>query len=132
MKDPLPAELPQMWIRHAKSDLRMAEIALVSPEILFEDACFHAQQCVEKALKGLLSHLNISFPRTHVIEVLLDLLSASGIEIPTDIDEAFTLTQYAVETRYPGAWESIDREEAKRALLISADVLKWVEEKLSV
>ena len=108
----------------------MAEIALVSPEILFEDACFHAQQCVEKALKGLLSHLNISFPRTHVIEVLLDLLSTSGIEIPTDIDEAFTLTQYATQTRYPCKWEAIDREETERAILIADKVLKWVEELL--
>jgi HEPN domain-containing protein len=127
MKNPLPAEIPQTWIRHAKSDLRMAEIALDSPGILFEDACFHAQQCAEKALKGLLTHLNISFPRTHAIEVLLDILSASGIEIPPDIDEAFTLTQYAVETRYPGKWEEVNKEETERAILVAKNILNWVE-----
>jgi HEPN domain-containing protein len=130
MKDPLPAEIPQEWIRHAMSDLRMAEIALDNPGILFEDACFHAQQCAEKALKALLTHLDISFPRTHAIEVLLDLLSSSGIEVPPIIDVADVLSQYAVQTRYPGKWEAIDREETEKAILIAANVLKWVEELL--
>ncbi len=130
MKDPLPAEIPQEWFRNAKSDLRIAEIAMVNPGILFEDACFHAEQCAEKALKALLTHLDISFPRTHAIEVLLDLLATAGIVVPPNIDEADTLTQYAVQTRYPGKWEAIDREETEKAILIAADVLKWVEELL--
>jgi HEPN domain-containing protein len=119
MKDPLPAEIPQEWIRHAKSDLHIAEIAMVNPGILLEDACFHAQQCAEKALKGLLTHLNISFPRTHVIEVLLDLLSASGVEVPPNIDETFTLTQYAVQTRYPGKWEVVDKGRSGKSYISS-------------
>ncbi len=128
MKDPLPADIPQEWVRYAKSDLRMAEIALDDPGILFEDACFHAQQCAEKALKALLTHLDISFPRTHAIEVLLDLLATAGIEVPPNIDEADILSQYAVQTRYPGKWEAIDREETEKAIFIAANVLKWVEE----
>ncbi len=99
MKDPFPAEIPQEWIRHAKSDLRMAEIALANPGILFEDTCFHAQQCAEKALKALLTHLKIPFPRTHAIEVLLDLLFASGVEVPPNIDEVF----YTYPIRHPDA-----------------------------
>jgi HEPN domain-containing protein len=130
MKDPLPAEIPQEWIRHAKSDLHIAEIALAHPGILFEDACFHAQQCAEKALKALLAHLDISFPRTHAIEVLLDLLVTAGIRVPSNIDEADLLSQYAVQTRYPGRWESIDSEETEKAISIATNVLKWVEELL--
>jgi HEPN domain-containing protein len=81
-------------------------------------------------LKGLLLHLSIAFPRTHAIELLLDLLKNAGSEIPPRIDEAFILTQYAVETRYPGSIEPVERNEAKRALILSAEVLRWVEEKL--
>ena len=97
---------------------------------MLEDACFHAQQSVEKALKGLLSQRSIIFPRTHVIEVLLDLLKNASIIIPPDVDEAFTLTQYAVETRYPGNTEPIDISEARNALLLAGKVLEWVEHTL--
>jgi len=131
MKDPLPVEISQMWLRRARSDLRLGEVALNTPGVMLEDACFHAQQCPEKALKALLTRLNIPFPRTHAIDVLLDLLTKAGIDIPSRIDEAFTLTQYAVQTRYPGEWETINREEAEKALLVASEVLKWVENSLT-
>ncbi len=131
MKDPLPVKVSQMWLRRAHSDLRLGEVALNTPDVMVEDACFHGQQCAEKALKALLSYLNIPFPPTHAIDVLLDLLAKSGVDIPSRIDEAFTLTQYAVQTRYPGEWETIDREEAEKAILVSSEVLKWVEIKLT-
>jgi HEPN domain-containing protein len=42
----------ERWLAFAREDLRMAELAL--PEGLFNQVCFHAQQCVEKAIKGWL------------------------------------------------------------------------------
>jgi HEPN domain-containing protein len=130
MIDPKPDDVVEMWLQRARSDLLLGEVAYNTTGVMLEDACFHAQQCAEKALKGLLSHLNIAFPRTHAIELLLDLLKNAGSDIPHRIDEAFILTQYAVETRYPGSIEPIDRDEARKALLLSTEVLKWVEEKL--
>jgi HEPN domain-containing protein len=126
-----PPESPQAWLERARSDLALADIALRSPDVLLEDACFHTQQCAEKALKALLLQQDIPFPRTHVIEMLLDLLQASGIVVPADVDEAFVLTQYAVQTRYPGAWEPVTQEEARLALDIATCVLAWVEEQLA-
>ncbi len=41
--------------------------------------------------------------------------------------EAFTLTQYAVQTRYPGEWEPVTEEEARSAVETAARVLVWVE-----
>jgi HEPN domain-containing protein len=98
-----------------RSDLRLGEVALNTPGVMAEAACFHAQQSAEKALKGLLSLRRIAFPRTHAIDVLLDLLKNAGTVIPPDGDEALTLSQYAVEARYPGNVEPIDRDEAKKA-----------------
>lgn len=92
-----------------------------------EDACFHAQQCAEKALKALLLQLEIAFPRTHAIEVLLDLLKTRGITIPDEVDEAYELSEYAVQTRYPGEWEPVTKAEARRAMERAALVLAWVE-----
>jgi HEPN domain-containing protein len=100
--------------------------------VLLEDACFHAQQSAEKALKGLLTHLGIPFPRTHVLETLLDLLKADGMVVPANVDEAFELTQYAVQTRYPGEWEPVGKIEARQALDRATLVLTWVENQVNL
>jgi HEPN domain-containing protein len=130
MSDLQPSEVAHRWLRRARSDLALGEAALRTPGVLPEDACFHAQQCAEKALKGLLSGQGIPFPRTHVLEVLLDLLQVHGISVPDDVDEAFALSQYAIQTRYPGDWEPVTRDEAELALERAAQVLAWVERQI--
>jgi len=132
MNDRLPPESPQAWLERARSDLALARAALRLPDVLLEDACFHTQQCAEKALKALLVQRAIPFPRTHVVETLLDLLEASGVTVPADVDEALVLTQYAVQTRYPGDWESVTSEEARFALEVANRVLAWVERQVEV
>lgn len=125
-----PPELAENWLHRSRSDLNLGRAALRTRGVLPEDACFHAQQCVEKALKALLTYLNIPFPRTHVLEMLLDLLKNNGVELPPSVDEAFVLTQYAVQTRYPGEWEAVSKSEARLALERAALVLAWVEMQL--
>ena len=115
MLDRAAPDTPQAWLQRAHSDLNLCRVALETPDIYREDACFHAQQCVEKAIKALLIHLSIDFPHTHVLERLLDLLITSGIQLPSEVDESFTLTQYAVQTRYPGVWEPTTDQEAQAA-----------------
>ena len=115
------------WLIHSRSDLRLAKISLKDTQILPEDCTFHSQQCAEKALKALLIAKNIEFPRTHSVEVLVGLLKASGMVIPEIVDQAFVLTQYAVQTRYPGEWEPITRQEARKAMEMAEYILYWVE-----
>jgi HEPN domain-containing protein len=118
------------WLKRARSDLQLGRVALRAKGVLPEDACFHAQQCAEKALKALLLQQNIAFPKTHAIEVLLDLLKAKGMDIPNGVDEAFELSEYAVQTRYPGDWEPVTKADAQHALERAALVLAWVEAQL--
>jgi len=92
-----------------------------------EDLCFDAQQCCEKALKGLLIYLGLTFPRTHSIGHLLALLEQSGkLDIPGEIKDAAILTDYAVTTRYPGDWEPVDAVEYQQAVELSGKVYEWV------
>lgn len=126
MTDQRSLEIAHTWLQRARSDLLLAKTALNTPGVLPEDACFHAQQSVEKALKALLIQRHVAFPRTHVLETLLDLLKAVGVDVPLAVDEAFVLTQYAVETRYPGDWEPVGREEAVAAIEKAEEVLGWV------
>ena len=124
------SEVVSIWLKRARSDLQLGRVALRSKGVLPEDACFHAQQCAEKALKGLLLQREIVFPKTHTIEVLLDLLKTKGIEIPAGVDEAFELSDYAVQTRYPGEWDPVTKDDARHALERAALVLAWVDGQL--
>jgi len=108
----------------------MGRAALNARGVLPEDAAFHAQQCAEKALKALLLQRGISFPKTHAVEVLLDLLKPRGAEIPKSVDGAFELSEYAVQTRCPGGWESVSKTEARGAVEQAALVLRWVESQM--
>jgi len=126
----VPTDVPLAWMERARSDLQLGRAALRTRGVLPEDACFHAQQCAEKSLKALLLHLKVTFPKTHTIEVLLDLLKKQGVSIPNGVDEAFELSEYAVQTRYPGEWEPVSNAEARRALEQAGLVLAWVESQL--
>ena len=130
MSERPPPESPLAWLQRARSDLALSRAALDSPGVLLEDACLHAQQCAEKAFKALLVQRAIAFPRTHVLETLADLLKAAGVDLPSEVDEALTLTQYAVQTRYPGEWEPVTDEEALSAIDTAAQVLAWVERQI--
>jgi HEPN domain-containing protein len=50
MSDPQPPEVTQGWLERARSDLVLGKLAQKTKGVLPEDACFHAQQCAEKAL----------------------------------------------------------------------------------
>lgn len=127
MTDQQELGTPEEWLSYARADLAVCYVAMERTEISPEIACFHAQQYAEKSLKALLLTKKVPFPRTHVIEFLLDLLSTAGVAVPDQVDEALTLTQYAVQTRYPGLWEPVTRDEAREAAALAARVLAWVE-----
>jgi HEPN domain-containing protein len=94
MNGPRPDEAGA-WLRRARSDLALAKAALRTDGVLPEDAAFHAQQCTEKALKAFLVHHGIAFPRTHSIELLLDLAS-NVAAVPKTVSDAGGLIAGAV------------------------------------
>jgi HEPN domain-containing protein len=115
----------ESWLDRAKSSLELAEMT-GNPKIYYEDLCFQLQQAVEKSLKGLLIYYGIEPEFTHNIEILLTELEKFTI-IPKDVQQAMPLTTYAVQTRYPGEYDDITKEEYKTAVKIAKDCLDWVE-----
>jgi HEPN domain-containing protein len=115
------------WLKRARSNLERAKMGKVTQGILYEDLCFDAQQAVEKSLKAILIKLNQSFPKTHSIGILLKLIEEAGVEIPKNINQAKLLTAYAVDSRYPGDYEPVSKEEYEEALKIAEDVFKWLD-----
>lgn len=53
------ANNPHRWIKHAKSNLRLAENGGNLSGVLYEDLCFNAQQAAEKALKAPCVHKKV-------------------------------------------------------------------------
>ena len=71
----MPSETVKEWIAKAEGDFTVAcrEMrARKSPN--YDAVCFHCQQCVEKLMKGLLIHLGVTPPKTHMLLVLDELL----------------------------------------------------------
>ena len=116
---------PAAWLRYARGDLALAQVPLPE-DSFYEQLCFHAQQAVEKALKAVLIISNISYPKTHNIRTLLDLLPKE-IVLPTDVDAATTLTDYAVSGRYPDEVEEVNEEEYREAVRLAEAVVRWAE-----
>ena len=100
------------WLRYAEEDLITAETLLGQPHVAPRHACWFAQQAAEKALKAVLILLQIDFPRTHDLDTLHNLVP-DGWQFKDACPDLASLTEWAVEARYPGDWlEATDAEAA--------------------
>jgi len=122
---------PEEWIIHAQSDLNLAKLGRENDSVLSEQICFHAQQAVEKSLKALLLFLKIDFPLTHDLEELVDIIKLTDISVPSFFNKSGTLTPYAVETRYPGLWGEITKNDVDNAISLSEQIMSWVKAYIS-
>lgn len=118
---------PEEWLRRARSNLARARAGRQQAEVLYEDLCFDAQQAAEKAIKALLVHRSVPFPKTHALADLLTLVADSGIAVPEELRAAGILTDYAVEARYPGVYEDVTEEDHAEAVRLAEQVVAWAE-----
>ena len=112
------------WFAKADQDLEMARRALVPDQPLPAMACYHAQQCAEKYLKGYLVAHGVPFRLVHDLAYLIGLC--------TDLKPAFAdlrsaaeiLNEYLAITRYPteGSHEP-DIENAKQAIGLAKQIV---------
>ena len=107
--------ITQEWVDKAEDDFNMVRRELRARKApSYDGACFHAQQCAEKYLKGRLYEASISFPKTH------DLMALLALVLPVEplwsvlVPNLAGLNPFAVRFRYPG--DSADRDKAKQAL----------------
>ena len=87
------------WLQAAADDLAAIEVMLPN-EQLTNIIAFHAQQAVEKALKGLREKFGLRIPRTHDLLLLYDGLSE---HIQASEDTLDSLNELYMDSRYPGA-----------------------------
>ncbi len=122
--------LVSQWLAKAEQDMKAGEALLaIEPPVLYP-ACFHAQQAAEKYLKALLTWHQIEFPKTHAIELLLDLLKAVDSQTASQLQDAGDLTPYGVDIRYPGDQPEPDLDEAREAVDLARKVRDGVKNHL--
>ena len=90
------------WLRKASNDLRYAGIDLAAVPPAPEDAVFHCQQAVEKALKAFLVWSDVPFPKTHDLGRLGKQASVLDPSLEQLVDRIVDLSKYAWTFRYPG------------------------------
>lgn len=115
----------QEWVDKAEEDWNIAGLALRSRRTpSYNGACFHAQQCAGKYLKGQLQEEGLTIPKTHDLGKLLDLLLPTHPLWAAMRPALDSLTLYAVAFRYPG--DSADKKEASEAIKLCRGVRETV------
>ena len=109
-------ELTGEWIAKAENDYIVANREFTADPPVYDAACFHAQQCVEKLLKAILQEKDIPFPKTHDLTMLVDACTDAIPSLKDKRDAITKLSIYAVDVRYPG--NAITEEEARECVSI--------------
>lgn len=110
------------WLAKAKADLDVAEHLLAEGAEFPNAVAFHCQQAAEKYLKALLAWIEIEFPKTHDLEILLNLIEPTHGAVVSQLQDIITLTPYGVELRYPGDRPDASPEEAHDAVQLAQRV----------
>lgn len=93
----------QEWIEKAERDWGSAQReASVLHDPNYDLACFAAQQCAEKYLKGRLVEAGVRFRKTHDLEEVLNLALAVEPTWNVLLPDLKFLSDFAVDYRYPG------------------------------
>ncbi len=113
----------------AAQDEYILDKTLDDPEAPLEIIGFHAQQAAEKLLKAILVAGWTTYPQSHRIAELIDLIKAQGVKLPEKFEELRYLTPFAVEFRYDVLPEEpemeLDREQVRGLI---KELKSWAED----
>jgi HEPN domain-containing protein len=102
------------WLTRADEDLKLVEILLGEKEVYPNPICFHAQQAVEKYLKGFLARHDLHVRKIHDLEILLDDIKNIDQSFEELRESAVFLNQFYIESRYPDDYTEFSIEDAQR------------------
>ncbi len=121
--DPVKVEETRSWFKKASEDLRAASVDMGADPPLVEDALFHCQQAIEKAMKGFLTWHDRAFRKTHSLTELGLICSQLDPTLEEPLQRAAGLSEYATVYRYPGEMAPPDEEEASTAHRLAEEVM---------
>lgn len=130
MRPDIAAET-QDWLWRAERDIQAANRLLNSLPVLGDMAAFHAQQAAEKALKGYLTAQSRTFPKSHLLQPLLEECVRIDPRFQQFNAAATALSPYAIEFRYPGGRRIPSDREAFDAYEHATKIVAFIHEALA-
>ena len=115
----------QEWFKKAEDDERSLK-AILKEDGAPSTACFLAQQIAEKYLKGFLVFHQREFPKVHQLEKLLQLCKEIDPSFKELNEEAVLLSEFYIESRYPGDWPEFSWNDAKEAYNAAIRIKEFV------
>lgn len=119
------------WIEKAEGNYHSAQVLMRQRKHLVPDVvCNQCQQCAEKYLKSLLVKHGLSFPKTHDLTQLKNLIKSVDADILLIAPALDTLNPYGIDVRYPGLQATT--RDARDAVQAMKAVRKFVRAKLGL
>lgn len=123
------SDVAARFLRKARSDEIALDKLADDPDVPDDVIGFHAQQALEKLLKGALAHAGVAPPRIHDLGELLTLLGDAGLCPPVSVSDARALVPWAVDFRYDDVLEDrLDRDASRGAVV---KMRAWVDDLLA-
>lgn len=118
-----PKEYAHELLRIASSDLQTARVLAQALGVRRENSAYHAQQCVEKALKAVLCWLGVPLPLVHDAGILVAKLPGD-LNPPGGYDLA-EFTPFATVRRYEEGSAVFTEAELQVLISLAQEVLDW-------
>lgn len=121
------------WLHKAAEDLEVvSRLSPILPRVPVA-VCFHCQQAAEKALKAVIAAHHLMPPRTHDMATVARILRSRGHFMEGHLRiGVFSLNSYAVQSRYPGFGLEPNEEDAREAIEVTGQILRWCVQELGV
>jgi HEPN domain-containing protein len=121
---PEQLEVADLYLTKAASDLAAAQALAADTGQRDDVVGFHAQQTVEKSIKAVLALNGSDIPRTHDLVLLAQMAGKADDRTPPELEEAQSLSPWAVAMRYDEMAATLDRDAAIR---VAAASLSWAD-----
>jgi HEPN domain-containing protein len=115
----------KQWFARADDDLKSIE-ALLEKQVSPNTICFHAQQAVEKYLKGYLAFHERHIRKVHDLETLVNLCAETDPGFKNLLEDAMDLNDFYMDTRYPDTGLELSFEQARNASIVAKKFKEFV------
>ncbi|ABQ24453.1 HEPN domain-containing protein [Geotalea uraniireducens] len=128
--DEATTDFVRQWFRKAEHDLQNIRNNLAAESVPTDTVCFHAQQAIEKLLKGLLVANGRNVSKTHdLVKLLTDVADIIPELLPFE-EQLEDISEYGVGVRYPDDFYEPTLDEAHRAFELALKIEAIVLDKI--
>jgi len=130
--DEVAVHIARQWFRKAESDLLNICNNLAADNVPTDTVCFHAQQAIEKLLKGVLVASGRNVAKTHdLVRLLSDVADIIPELLPYE-DLLEEISEYGVGVRYPDDFYEPTLAEAQVAFDVALKIEAVVKSALTL